>query len=333
MASGSVKSMIDWCKRKLSFIGKKKARCGAFAVTSGGRCEKTVGLGSNRYCWHHTPKKAIVAVAVISAVCGFFAKTVGGSLASKFFKSPEVRATILTGDAIQHRQDVLAELGSELRYLNVVLVLRTDAPAQFQVGQRFIVSLTEDYRARSIREFEILGTVTHLGSGPNETRLSAYFHSRTREKNSNKFLTSLGYDGAAWHWPIAELPIPFAIGPDRPSPFTQVRDLGNFHVQVILPVAFAEAVERIEIVANSNPGMERRLRLFSKTIEAQDWVEMDYDVSERFWGKGGVETERVVSIRDAKIDRRWAIDLRDAMWEEHSIPPSLEGFRFQYRDQ
>ena len=283
---------------------KKPTQCGAFVARTGKQCEKNVPWGLTGYCWWHIPKKSIALVAVLSALCGFIAKTGGGWLAGKLYQSAEVKATHRTGATILQHQDVLAELTSELRYLNVILILRDDASAKLQVGQRLLVSLSEDYSLPSPREIEVLIEVTHLGSGPNEARLGAFCFSRSRVRGSNDFRQSIGYNTVAWHRPIAELPVPLAIGPNDPSPISLVRDLKNFHVQVLLPEALASSVDGIEIVANSSMGLERRLRLFSRKVQAQNWEEMDYDVKRRFWGRGNTATERVCFIRDAKEDLR-----------------------------
>ena len=330
----SLKIMKGKCMTRLLAFLSKKAQCSAFVGSSGNgrRCDKTVRWGLGNYCWWHTPKKSIAIVAILSALGGFAAKSAGGWLAGKLFESPELRATRHSRETIVQHQDVLAELASELHHLNFTLIFRDDASFKLKVGQMFMVSLTEGFNSRSRREFEVLVEVTNIGRGPNENPFNVYRHSRSRIGPSNEYVRSMGYDAAAFHWPIAELPVPLAIGPNDPSPFQLVRDLDNFHVQVLIPAALAPSVDGIEIIANSNVGLERGLKLFTKRVDPKNWAEMDYDVKQRFWGKGISATERIASIRDAKVEMVWAIDIRDAVWEERSVPPSWEGFRFEYRN-
>ena len=316
--------MLGWLRQIVTPI-----QCGAFVPSTRKQCQHRGWYGG--YCWSHAPKKSIFLPSLIIGVIGFIISPGVDWIKAKLYESAEVRTTHRTGVKILRHQDVLAELSSELRYLNVILKLREDASVKLQTGHRLLVSLSEDYGSRSMRAIEVLVEVLHLGSGPNEARLGVFFSTRVRVQDSTDYVRSISFNGIAWHWPIIELPVPLAVGANDPSPFRLVRDLNDFHVQVWLPAELAPSIDGIEIVANSSKGMERRLRLFSRNVERQNWADVDYDVKGRFYGKGNVVRERMSYIRDAKVDVGWSIAVRDAVWEENPVPPSWEGFRFQYR--
>jgi len=104
--------------------------------------------------------------------------------------------------------------------------------------------------------------------------------------------------------------------------------LNGCDLQVFLPASIAAKVQRIDIVANSNFGFQRRLRLFSKPVSKADWIEVDIDVKNNFEEKGKSAKMRTLVPRDSP--RFWSIELDNVKWELHeSLLPEI--LRVQYQ--
>ena len=304
--------------RELSKKYFRKRRC-ASIQNEGKQCSRTTRF-LGRYCWQHMPK----APLILTALLGLTTR----ELFHWAIPSEEKREIARSRDAVIDRLDVTSELGNEIQNLSVILVFREPLPAATLKDELILAFLRQEQSP--FPYVEALGEVSRIGTGPNEASFSMFFYAKCSLDGRAPSGSNQGYSCASWEGTLSELPIPFSLSHAAQTPFRLVKDLEDCHIQVFVPPNIAQAIKRLDIVANTGWGMSRRLRLLSKEIQPSDWTETDYDVRLRFWRKGSEEKRRTASLKPSLERIDWRVAPREAVWEEHP-KPFLEGFRVPYR--
>jgi hypothetical protein len=148
-----IKSLPTLIRRSWS-----RRRCGAFSRSTNAQCKREIRW--RRYCWQHTPKVPLI-FSLVTLILGWGAKEIFHSV----FPSPEKKATEESRKVILDRMAVSAELGVEIKNLNLIIAFNRAIIRDLTNGMDLLVSLSnfDVFRDRGI---EVLGTVTGIGNAP-----------------------------------------------------------------------------------------------------------------------------------------------------------------------
>ena len=253
---------------------------------------------------------------------GVIATLVGAVVIILAAMSRPVKAT---GEMLELKRHVekTAELDAGIEYLNVVLGFRGPVRADAVKDCGILVRLTKVVGVRhSILEVLADATKSENDRGDATWGFSFEALSIVADYQTRKGATC--YMPIAWESSLPELPLPLSVGASPAVPFSKIRDLNDCYLQVFLPIDLAEAVQRIDLVANSSTGFKRRFQVFSRVVSKDEWIQVDIDVMT-------VSGKRVQRKMWTPTEGRgpWTVDSQESGWQERSSSVS-DVFRVLY---
>jgi hypothetical protein len=288
----------------------KRHRCSAFVASTKAQCAKEVRFG--KYCWHHTPKTALY-LAVVSAVFGMIAK----DAYRRFIPSSESRRIVDVGHQLGTQVDAIAELGATIENLNVLLYFSGPVDAdRFQFLDPVALIRLSKQQTGYYSQLEVAGQIMEIKNAVGKRSWGLFFRSQIvvdDAQTSRSFGPSFGI--GTQEESLRAIALPLSVRGSHGKPFSKVRDLKDCTIDLSLSPELARSVQRIELVANSTYGFQRRFRLFSRGAVASDWMDVEVDGKDRFDGKAA-EKVKMGKLRGEFRDL--SVNLDAARWETNS---------------